>query len=67
MLFRSVAVRESIEFAVPFDLLDADAGDVLKMKLSVADERMVRERHPPHGGFEVEVPDKSFELTNWMV
>lgn len=62
-----VAYRESLEFGVPFELLDAAAGESLTLKLSVSDGRMERERHPPHGGFEITVPDESFELINWSV
>ena len=62
-----LAYEESLEFAVPFELIGAEAGDTLTLKLSVWDERMERERHPPHGGFEITVPDESFELVNWMV
>ncbi|MFB6374649.1 MAG: hypothetical protein ABEN55_16355, partial [Bradymonadaceae bacterium] len=62
-----VAVYEVVEFAVPFELLDARPGDGLSLSLSIWDDRMERERHPPHGGFEIEVPDESFEAVNWMV
>ena len=62
-----VAYEESLEFAVPFELIDAQPEETLMLKLSVWDERMERERHPPHDSFEIEVPDESFELVNWMV
>ncbi len=62
-----VAFEEVLEFAVPFELLDAAAGDALSLNLSIRDERMERERHPPHGGIDIEVPDESFEAVNWMV
>jgi len=62
-----VGYRESVEFGVPFDLLDAEPGDALALKISVWDERMEQEHHPPDGTFELEVPDESFELVNWMV
>ena len=62
-----VASNEVVEFAVPFELLDARPGDALSLTLSIWDERMERERHPPHGDFEIEVPDESFEAVNWMV
>ncbi len=62
-----VAFEEVVELGVPFELMDAAPGDALTLTLSVLDERMERERHPPHGGIDIEVPDESFDAVNWMV
>ena len=64
---QQVAFGNSVEIGVAFDDLELDPTDCFRIWFAFADAEMDLERHPPEGGLELQVPDRSFELRNWLV
>ena len=63
----AVAFGNSIEIAVPFTDLELDTGDAFKWWVVIGADGHDLERHPPEGGLDLHVPDRSFEMRNWIV
>ncbi|MBA2665132.1 MAG: glycoside hydrolase [Bradymonadaceae bacterium] len=62
-----VAYADSLEFALPLSALGVQAGEVLRLALTVCETAMELERHPSEGNLELIVPDATFKQRHWMV
>jgi alpha-amylase/alpha-mannosidase (GH57 family) len=60
-----LAYDRTLEFAVPFDVLNAGPDDELELRLGLWDDRIEQEHHPPTGHFELEVPGPDWEDNQW--
>jgi alpha-amylase/alpha-mannosidase (GH57 family) len=56
-----------LELAIPFSDLSLEAGDTFGLLVAVIDDHIEVERHPVERTLNLEVPDETFELRNWIV
>lgn len=66
-LLEEVARADSIEFAIPLSMLGVEENQHIHVSLGIWLGPMELEQHPFDGALTLLVPDKSFDMRNWMV
>jgi hypothetical protein len=63
----SAAVDEIFELSLPFAALGLRAGEAFELSVVLLQRGLEIDRHPPHGGLALTVPDPSFERRHWLI